>query len=198
MNEVEYRPRNQERDPNYNREPGIAIIPGSNYAKEMAKFEQFDSKFTAGSRPGNPYVYRPFPKMLYRAQHHNGVAICMGAPPRPDDFANPNEYERACRQAEQVTRDCQKIVNNELEMSRAMEDGWREDPAKAVEYLRNRDKERSTVTAHRNYEDRNMSEPAKREIAAAIEAVGGDHIPEIPEQPKKRRGRPPKNAAPAV
>ena len=69
---------NEQTDPRYNREPGIVLIPGSNYVNEVAKFEQQPTKYTVGTVPGNPYVFRPFPKMLFRAELYNGKAICMG------------------------------------------------------------------------------------------------------------------------
>lgn len=191
----EFKPFNVETHPEYNREPGIVIVPGSNYAKEMEKFEQFPSKY--GQNPGNPYKYRPFPKMLYRAQHYNGVAACMAAPPDSGEFkGSPDEYQRACEGAQRFTAKCQRIVNDEAEMHRAFEDGWREDPASALAVLEAKDNAKARATAERLYADRNMSEPAKREAAAAVAAVGGEHVPEIPEQPRKKRGRPRKNPLP--
>lgn len=188
-------PRRPEIDPRWNQEPGIAVIPGSNLQREYAKFEQFPwSKWAAGS-PGNPYVKREFPKMLYRAEHFNGVIACMAAPPDSHGFKDPQDYDRAVESARRFTEKCQTIVHNEDEMQRAMENGWRESAKEAVDYLEARDRARATETAHRLHDDKNMSELAKREIAAASAAVGGEHLPEIPEQPKKRRGRPPKNAA---
>lgn len=189
----EYKPFNVENDPNYNREPGIVIVPGSNYANEMQKFEQWPSKY--GANPGNPYRYRPFPKMLYRAQLWSGIAKCMAPPPDPAEYADPREYERTIDMARKFTEQCQLIVKDEIEYQRARENGWCEDPVEAVEYLKRRERDRSNATAERNYDDRNMSEPAKREAAAAVAEAGGEHLPEIPEKPKKRRGRPPKNAA---
>ena len=193
-----YKPMNMETDPRYNTEGGVVVVPGSNYAKEMEKFEQFPSKF--GSRPGNPYAYRPFPKMLYRAEHWNGKATCMAAEPNPVEYSDPREWERHQELARRFTEKCQRIVNDEREMQAAMENGWREGPLEAVEYLLGRDKDVSTATAHRHFEDRNMSEKAKAEIKAAEEEAGGAHIPEIPAKPIRRRGRPKgsKNRKPKV
>src|SRR5262245_54529633 len=100
MSDIEYKPRNQDTDPLYNREPGIALVPGSNFVKEVAKFEQFHSPFTIGAQPGNPYTYRPYPKMLYKADKFNGKIVCMGAHPNPMEFMNPAEFERAWALAE--------------------------------------------------------------------------------------------------
>lgn len=184
----------QETAKDYNREPGIVIVPGSNYAKEMAKFEQFPSAY--GANPGNPYVYRPFPKMLYRAELWQGKPLCMAADPNPVDFSNPNELNRVQEQARQFTEKCQRIVNDEREYQKAMENGWREHPSEAVEYLQGRLRSEANAAAERNYADRNMSDSAKVESKvseAAIFDEEGRHAGEIPEKPKKRRGRPPKN-----
>jgi hypothetical protein len=189
--EASYLPKNQERDSLYNREPGISIVPGSNFAREVAKFEQFPTIYTAGDQPGNPYAYRPYPKMLYRAEHWKGKAVCMASPPNSREFYDEQEFTRAEEAARAFTERCQMIVGNESERSKAFENGWREHPEEAVAYLLGRDKEISTQTAHRHFEDKNMSELAQREIAAAEEAHDG-HLPEIPEQ-RRRRGRPRKN-----
>ena len=183
----DYKPFNQHSDPQYNREAGIVVVPGSNYAKEMTKFEQFPSKYTAGSQPGNPYRYRPFPKMLYRAQHWNGARACMAAPPDPVDFRDPRDFERAEEAARKFTEKCQRIVQDESEYQKAFEDSWRESPKEAIEALEARDRGIANATAERNWQDRNMGEQAKLEAAEAVAAVGGEHLPEIVE--KSRRGR---------
>jgi hypothetical protein len=43
----------------------VIVAQDSPDAKEMVKWEQFPSVY--GPVPGNPYVYRPFPKATYRA-----------------------------------------------------------------------------------------------------------------------------------
>lgn len=184
MADQEYKPVNVDKDPLYNREPGIVKVPGSNLAKEMSKFEQFPSEW--GS-PGNPYMFRPFPKMLYRAQLWNGKAFCMAPDPRRAEFNDINEYKNKVELARQFNQECQRIVKDDAEMSRAMEDGWRESPDEAVAYLKGREQERADVTAMRQHEDRNMSEMAQREAARAVADAGGEHMPEIPRTPVARR-----------
>lgn len=176
----EYRPWNQETAEGYNREPGIVVTPGSNFAKEVSRFEQFPSQYTAGSAPGNPYTYRPYPKMLYRAQHYNGKASCMATVADQGEYKDYREYERAVEMADRFTAKCQRVVGSEEERARAMEDGWRESPQEAIDYLIARDAAVGKEAAHRNYDDRNMSELAKREIAAAEAASDGQHVAEIP------------------
>ena len=182
--ELAPRPRNQETDPRYNRESGIAIIQGSNYANEMQKFQQFPSAY--GNEPGNPYVYRPFPKMVYRAQEWKGSVVCMAHPGHPDEYTTPDHYRMAEERAMRFTLSCQLTVNDERELQAAKENGYRESPAEAVECLKGKQLDRSLSAAHRNHEDRNMSEPAKREIAAAHEEIDG-HVAEIPERPRQKR-----------
>ncbi len=186
----------QETNKDWNREPGILIVPGSNYCKEMQKFEQFPSKF--GPTPGNPYVYRPFPKMVYRAEVWQGKPVCMAAPPEPMTFPNPQDFHRSEEAANRFTERCQLIVKDESEYQAAMENGYRESPEEAVEYLQGRMRKQADGAAERNYEDRNMSERAKAEAAAEVRRAfneEGRHAAEVPEKPKARRGRPPKAAA---
>lgn len=177
---------NQETEPTWNREPGIAVVPGSNYQQEMARFEQFPHDKWAFGSPGNPYTYRAFPKMLYRAERYEGNIACMAAEPDAYLFRDPRDYERAQIAARKFTERCQLVVNDEREMQKAMENGWRESPGEAVDALKAREAARSEAAAVRNYEDRNMSEGAKREIREALEGAD-EHVAEIPE---KRRGRP--------
>lgn len=181
----EYKPTNPDTDELYNREPGVVIIPGSNYAKEMEKFEQSAGKY--GSNPGNPYVFRAYPMMLYRAELYNGKACCMAAPPDPNAFASADEYRRKEEGAKSFSERCQRIVQNEGERTKAFESGWRESPAAAVAHLEGRENTKAVDTAVRQYEDRNMGEAAKAEAAAAVEEAGGEHLPEIPRKPVARR-----------
>lgn len=186
----------EENNPLWNREPGIVVVPGSNYAKAMEKFEQFPSKY--GSSPGNPYVYRPYPKMMYRAELWQGKPCCMAAPPDSAAFAQPGEFQRAEQAARKFTDRCQIIVKDESERQRALENGYREHPDEAVAYLRQRQLDEGTAAAERHYQDRGMSEAAQAEAAAAEREhfdQEGAHLPAIPE--KRRRGRPRKIVQPA-
>ena len=184
---------NPETDRNWNREPGIVVVEGSNYANEMAKFEQFPSRY---GQAGNPYVKREFPKMVYRAQVWKGKIACGAQAADPNVFPNPNDFHREEELARRFTESCQMTVNDERELQRAMENGYREGPAEAVAYLEARQRDQGKAAAERNYQDRNMSEPAKAEAAVAVaEAFDrGEHLAAVPEQPiKRRRGRPRKN-----
>lgn len=184
-----------EKDKNWNREPGIVVIQGSNYANEMAKFEQFPNKY---GPPGNPYTYRPFPKMVYRAELFKGKVACGAAPADPSEYANANEFFRMNEQAERFTQKCQLTVKDEQELQRAMENGFRESPAEAVAYLEAKMRSEARASAEREYADRNLSEGARAEAADAVKEAfnEGRHLPVVPE--KRRRGRPRKDSAPAA
>ena len=84
------------------------------------------------------------------------------------------------------------LVQTDRERDYWQAKGWATDPGgvKAAQEALERD--RSTLEAHRNYEDRNMSAGAKTEIAAVRQAAQ-DFVPEVPETPIRRGpGRPPK------
>ena len=180
----------QETHPKYNAPVGgLAVEQGSAYAEMMRKFEQFPSQW--GHQPGNPYQYRPFPKMVYRAELYKGKPVCMAAPPDPMEFPNPGDFQRAQEAAFRFSERCQRIVNDERELQAAKENGFRESPEEAVTYLKLRQGAEFEGVAHRNYEDRNMSDAAKAEAAAEAARIfdeEGRQAPEIPE--KRRRGRP--------
>lgn len=179
----------------WNREPGIVIVPGSNYAKERARFEQFPSAFGA---PGNPYVYREYPRMLYRAEMYQGRIACGASVADAGEFTNPNEYNRQEEAARRFTERCQRVVKDDRELQAAMEDGWRKTQKEAVEYLEARMQAKSQAAAERHYSDRNMSDAAKAAAKAAELKhfdEHGEQLEAVPETPVKRRpGRPRKNA----
>lgn len=177
-----FRPFNQDRDPEYNREAGIAVIEGSNAQREMAKWEQFRSRWTGSGEPGNPYVYRPFPKMLYQAHRHKGALAVMAAPPDPSWFKDPQEYARAEAEGEAFNRKCQMTVNDENQYQRAMESGWRETPQEAMDFVKARESRIGDETAERLYRDRNMGEAARAEAQLVTDEAGGEHQPVITPQ----------------
>jgi len=184
----EFRPVNQETDPRYNAEPGIAVIPGSRAAREYAKFEQFHSRFTTGAAPGNEYRFREYPLMLYKASKWRGVVACIATVGPEEEYRDPRERERQEEAAIRFTAANQTIVKNDAEKARAFEQGFRDTPDDAVAFVLRRDDAIAKETAHRKYDDRNMSDAAKAEIRA-VEAEVEDNVPEMPRAPV-RRGRP--------
>lgn len=152
---------------------GLIITPESELGKELAKWNK-------------PYVYVPFPRMLYKARK------------RPDGIVSASETEDRIfggnpGTAEAFSVGCQRIVRSEDEEEKAKAEGWRESPDEAMAYHESLERDIADAAAHRAYLDRNMGEKAKRE-AEAVDAAGMEHAPEIPEAPR-RRGRPRKSSA---
>ena len=168
------------------RSRGIQLNPGSEWAKELQKFEQWPT--ASAPRPGNPYQYRPFPKMVYKADKFNGKIASHAVVGPQWEYKDADEYRRQEESAAKFTESCQRIVKDERELQKAYEEGYRGDPVEAVEYLKAKDRAISTATAERHYADQKMSEAAQREAAAA-DAASDEHVPEVPEKPRKR-GRP--------
>ena len=150
---------------------GARVSGESALGKELATWEQ------PNYRPSE----HPFPKMLYRAQH------------RPDGRRSVGEVlDSVCGGAEgsaqQWSRQCQLTVNDESEMVRAFESGWRKTPQEALDYLEAQDNSKSNLTAERHASDARMSELAQRE-AAAVDHSTLKQIPSVPEAPLPRKGR---------
>lgn len=99
----------------------------------------------------------PFPKMVYRVQRHK------------DTGERYNE---------------ERIVNSEDELRAAKSDGW--GPA-AEAYTKFEAQERalSMSAAQRAFDDRNMSDKAKAEIARDEERSGGKHVLDVDTKKKK-------------
>ncbi len=161
-------------------------------AVELAKFEQFESPIThaAGKPPGNPWKFRPYPRMLYMArQTQNGKwTLCLDRPERYD-YPTENQWDMAMQKYRAFAESCLRLVANEREHEAARADGWRDSAAEALAYREEQQKAIGQAAAERAYEDRNMGDLAKAEAEAAEKEHFG-HLAEIPE--KKRRGRPPK------
>jgi hypothetical protein len=136
--------------------------------------------------------------MVYKAELWKGAPFCMAPPPNPVDFANPGEFDRVEQAARQFTDKCQRTVRDERELQIALEQGYRESPADAVELLTAKMERESRAAAERNYADRLMSDNARAEAKAEVARIfneEGRHAGEIPEKPIRRRGRPRKTDA---
>ena len=145
--------------------PVVPPSPESELGRELAKWQK---------PPG--WLGSEFPKMLYQANDRGDGVISVG---EPDD--------------ENFSRRCQRIVRSEAEEHIALEQGWRATQAAALEAREARDKAIADVAAHRHYEDRNMSEKARVEAAAADDA-SAEHVPEVPEKPKSKQSEAMKRA----
>lgn len=171
---------------------GIVISPDSALGKELAKWEQHRTKYVSDEeQPGNPYTYRPYPKMLYRAQPHpiSKQTRCMDVEPDVLQYATVQEYERALNMITRFNTACTRIVMSDDEQRRAMNDGWRESPDLAMAAAEQREIELSTLAAERHYKDRSMSEKAQAEAAEADRSTSA-HVVDVVGASKKTRGRP--------
>lgn len=121
-----------------------------------------------------PYVYQRFPAMLVKARLH----------PKTMQPEIHDPHDPIWTSGNQVT------VHNEEEEKRYLADGYRKTRDEALEAYE-KDRWRTAQAAgHREYEDRNLSGPAKAEAAEALAAVdGSEHVPEIPRKRVVRRGR---------
>lgn len=183
----------------------MAILrnPESEETKELAKFEMFQSEFTIGGlRPGNPYrkgneYGKPgaeYPKMLYRAQQvppglpgAGKWATSVTAPPF-FGYRDEKEWDRACQMAERFSHGSERIVHSPDEHERAKGEGWCDTPDLAKAAAEKFNTAISNAAAERNFDDRRLSDKAKAEVEK-IEGEHFGHLPEIPRQPVKKRGR---------
>lgn len=163
---------------------GAWHAPNTEIYKELLKWEK-------DGRDGRP-MYRPednpYPKMLYKAERRaDGIVSCVD----PLDDAWSARHQLIVGKSFAEDRNLDRAVAEETQ---AIKQGWSLTIPEAVErYNTVVERAVSTLAAQRAYEDRNMSEPAKREVAEA-EAASPMHVAEVPEKPKARRGRPPKTA----
>ena len=165
---------------------GKRLNPASDEAKELSKFEQWQMPWC--QKPGNPYQYRAYPMMVYKAKPWMGKWCCHATVADAWEFTNPDERRAKETHAEDFTKSCQRTVGSEEEHQKAYEAGFRGDPVEAVNYAESRAREVGNLAAERAFTDQLMSEPAQKEAAAADEETH-EHLPEIPEKPRKR-GRP--------
>jgi hypothetical protein len=170
---------------------GVVILPGSDTAKELAKFEQFPTNYTTGqdgeAPVGNPYQFRAYPKMLYRAvTRPDGREICMEPQPVPHAGGAQAEaqYNFELMQWERHTAACSKVVRSESEEAAARSEGWRETPKAALSRQEELRQDIARAAAESAFADERMGELAKRERAAA-EANSGDPVVVVP-APRRR------------
>ena len=166
----------------------VQISPDSAYGRELAKHEQFPVPWAP--RPGNPYKFREYPRMVYRATEHprSGQRVVLMPIPQRHEFATDDQYRLGLFEAETINRKVTKIVNDDTEFQKAMEAGWRPSPVDALEFAKARHDSQGEAAAERNWQDRNMGEKAKAEAATAEAAAPLVHLAEIPRTPVKPRG----------
>lgn len=148
---------------------GIIYTDESAYIKELAKWEQHRGKITEA--PGNPYVFRPFPKCLYRAvKLETGKVVSYET-----DLRTGQPYPGTMR-----------IVGSDDEMLKAKGEGWIEgSPADAVAAFEQREQEIGRAAAEAIAAAQRMSERARKEFDAA-QAVDMEHVTDVTPATKKR------------
>lgn len=169
-------------------EGGIVLNPNSELAKELRKWEQFPGIY--GKTPGNPYVYREYPRLLYKAQKLvNGKYSVGEVPPDPMLFETAAKLERATLMVERFNKSCQLVVGNDQELSREHDKGWRKTQQEALDYAEALEIDMATAAAEAAFHAKRMSASAQAEFAKA-NAETHEHIVDV--QPKRKRGRPAK------
>ena len=163
---------------------GIVIVPGSAHARAMQKHEQWPSRY--GDNPGNPYVFRPYPTMMYKAQKWDGKWRIDAQAGPSYMYKTEREHEMALLEAERFCTSCQRIVKTEREHTMAMEDGYRDSPQEAVEHMEGFDRDISNAAAERHAQDATMSPAAQAEALEADRATE-DHLPEVPAKSVRKR-----------
>jgi hypothetical protein len=160
---------------------GLVINPHSALGKELRKWEQFRSELVPrGTSPGNPYVYRPYPKMVYVAQIDPVTlqAACLLPVPDPYSVATPDEYQRACLRVDSFNRSCTRIVADESEERIANGQGCAETPALALAQYEARQQAIGNAAAEAAFQARGMSATAQAEFKAAGESTH-QHVTDI-------------------
>jgi hypothetical protein len=107
-----------------------------------------------------PYVYREFPKMVFRGVLTSGGRV---------------EYEH-------------RVVGSVSEESAATATGWDLHPQRALDRAAQRAADVGVAAAERAWDDRHLSAAAQAE-AAAIDAGTAQHVPEILVGPKRKAPR---------
>jgi hypothetical protein len=181
---------------------GRWIQPHEKLYKELIKFEQDGRDGRPNSSTDAFRMAHQYPKMLYKAgKRRDGVIDIaerdMGTDHCPNAIANfANRCQRKCGAqfdlwvAEFGTVIALERAHNEEEQLK--KDGWFEKAQDAKDwYITHVEHAKSAAAAHREYEDRGLSEAAKREIQMAQDETP-EQLAEVPEKPKARRGRPKK------
>lgn len=106
---------------------------------------------------GRPYKFQVFPKMLYKAEQGGEMLHCT--------------------------------VQNEDEQRKEEAKGYAETQERALDLLNRDHREAATLAAGRNFEIEKgrISPKAAAEVRAAEAEYGARHLPEVKEQPRRKR-----------
>jgi hypothetical protein len=131
----------------------------SNYAKEMRLHEAHPSQF---GPPGRPYVFREFPKRMYKAERTDkGIVITEAF------NANDADEERNFQ-------------------SRGFHFG--QDAAFAAVHAEHTEHGKLAAEREAAIQKGKLSERAVEEVRAAEAEHGARHLPDVPEKAVRRRG----------
>lgn len=159
-------------------------------AEELAKWEQHRTKYVPDDMvPGNPYVYRPYPRAMYKAvKKANGKVVCMETPPNSYAYLDEKSYERACLEVESFNRQCYSEVKSEEEHKKARNEGWRDTPTEALQFFEACEQAIGNAAAEANWGAKRMSARAQDELKQANEQTH-EHVTDIVGSSGKTRGR---------
>jgi hypothetical protein len=169
--------------------------PSGATSDELRKWEQHNTIYAmtpdGDFKPGNPYVFRPYPKMLFKATKNpktNKMSVGE-VQPAPWLYTNMQDLERDTNFVEGFNRQCQKIVQNEDEHLKAKGQGWCDLQEDALAQAEREYEAMAEEAARVHYQVARMGELAKREFNEADRATS-KHILDV--KPKRKRGRPAK------
>jgi hypothetical protein len=173
---------------------GIVISPSSELGRELRKWEQHHTIYSIDengeSRPGNSYVFRPYPRMLYKAFERNGQMKCLDSLPEPTILWTAEQYNQACLLTETFNAKCTRTVGSEDEQHKAEAEGWRLTPQDALAYAESLQQDIAQAAAEAAYSAQRMSDAAQAELKQA-EAETHRHVVDV-KPPRKKPGRKPK------
>lgn len=161
---------------------GVLFNPVGAYASEVRRWEQHHTQYSmtpeGNSEPGHPYVFQPYPRMVYRAHLKQGKAICMEGAPHPYNYRSQGELEMAVLQNDSFNRSCYMVVQNDAEYEKERGRGWRDDPLEAIAYLEALEQDIGNAAAEAAAASKRMTATAQRDHAAA-EASTHEHVVDV-------------------
>lgn len=167
---------------------GIVINPHSALGKELCRWEQHRTEYVGrGMNPGNPYVFRPYPRMLYKAQRlPGGQYACLMPAPDLYTFDHADQYARACLLKESFDRSCQTIVTDESAERIKVGQGWAFTPTAALELAERAEQAIGNAAAEVAFAAQRMTSNARAELTASDGATH-EHVVDV--VPVKKRGK---------
>lgn len=167
---------------------GLVINPHSELGKELRKWEQFPSDLTPrGTRPGNPYVFREYPKALYMARRlPNMQMACFLPAPHPYDFQRPEEFLQAVLFKESFDRSCYTTAANAEEERIKVSQGWEPTIDQAIQRHEQQQQAIGNAAAEVAHTAQGMTETAKRELKAA-DSQTHEHVTDV--VPVRKHGK---------